>query len=52
MTELSGTIEVTGKNLGTYTIQTANADGTMKPFRETLVSLRQAFKGLTLRGTS
>lgn len=47
MTELSGTIEVTGKNLGTYTIQTANADGTMKPFRETLVSLRKAFKGLT-----
>ena len=47
MTELSGTIEVTGKNLGIYTIETANADGTMKPFRETLVSLREAFKGLT-----
>ncbi len=47
MTELNGTIEVTGKNIGTYTIQTANADGTMKPFRETLVSLRSAFKGLT-----
>ena len=47
MTELTGTIKVTGKNLGTYTIQTANADGTMKPFRETLVSLRKAFKGLT-----
>ena len=30
MTELNGTIEVTGKNLGTYTIKTANADGTMK----------------------
>jgi len=47
MTELSGTIEVTGKNLGTYTIKTSNADGTMKPFRETLVSLRKSFKGLT-----
>lgn len=47
MTELSGTIEVTGKNLGTYVIQTSNADGTMKPFRETLNSLRTAFKGLT-----
>ena len=47
MTELNGTIEVTGKNLGTYTIETANADGTMKPFRETLLSLREAFKGLT-----
>lgn len=47
MTELTGTIEVTGKTLGTYTIQTANADGTMKPFRETLNSLRTAFKGLT-----
>ena len=47
MTELNGTIEVTGKKLGTYTIKTAKADGTMKPFRETLVSLRKAFKGLT-----
>lgn len=47
MTELTGTIEVTGKALGTYIIQTANADGTMKPFRETLGSLREAFKGLT-----
>ena len=47
MTELNGTIEITGKNLGTYTIETANADGTMKPFRETLVSLRKAFSKLT-----
>ena len=47
MTELNGTIEVTGKNLGTYTIETANADGTMKSFRETLVSLRKAFSQLT-----
>ncbi|MFR2838553.1 MAG: phage tail tape measure protein [Zhenhengia sp.] len=47
MTELSGTIKVTGKNLGTYIIQTSNADGTMKPFRETLQSLRTAFKELT-----
>ena len=47
MTELNGTIEVTGKNLGTYTIETDNADGTMKSFRETLVSLRKAFSQLT-----
>ena len=47
LTELSGTLEITGKNLGTYVIQTSNADGTMKPFRETLNSLRTAFKGLT-----
>lgn len=47
MTELNGTIEVTGRNLGTYTIETANADGTMKPFRETLISLRKAFSQLT-----
>ena len=47
MTELNGTIEVTGKNLGTYAIETANADGSMKPFRETLTSLRQAFSKLT-----
>ena len=47
MTELNGTIEITGKNLGTYTIETANADGTMKPFRETLLSLRKAFSKLT-----
>lgn len=47
MTELSGTFKVTGENLGTYIIETANADGTMKPFRETLLSLREAFKDLT-----
>ena len=47
LTELSGTLEITGKNLGTYVIQTSNADGTMQPFRETLNSLRTAFKGLT-----
>ena len=47
MTDLNGTIEVSGKNLGTYLIETANADGTMKPFRETLRNLRTAFKGLT-----
>lgn len=47
MTELSGTFKITGKNLGTYVIETANADGTMKPFRETLLSLREAFKDLT-----
>lgn len=47
MTDLNGTIEVSGKNLGTYLIETANADGTMKPFRETLRNLRKAFKGLT-----
>lgn len=47
MTELTGTIKVTGKTLGTYTIQTANADGTMKPFRETLESLRYAFSQLS-----
>lgn len=47
LTELSGILEITGKDLGTYVIQTSNADGTMKPFRETLNSLRTAFKGLT-----
>lgn len=47
MTDLNGTIEVSGKNLGTYLIETANADGTMKPFRETLRNLRTAFEGLT-----
>lgn len=47
MTEINGTIEVTGKNLRKYTIQTANADGTMKPFRETLESLKYAFNQLS-----
>lgn len=47
LTELSGTLEITGENLGTYIVETSNADGTMKPFRETLGSLREAFKGLT-----
>lgn len=47
LTELSGTLEITGENLGTYIVETSNADGTMVPFRETLGSLREAFKGLT-----
>ncbi|MFQ9697601.1 MAG: phage tail tape measure protein, partial [Zhenhengia sp.] len=47
LTELSGTLEITGKNLGRYVVETSNADGKMKPFRETLGSLREAFKGLT-----
>lgn len=47
LTELSGTLEITGKNLGTYVIQTSNADGTMKPFRETLESLKYAFSQLS-----
>lgn len=47
LTELSGTLEITGKNLGTYVIQTSNADGTMKPLRETLESLKYAFSQLS-----
>lgn len=47
MTDLNGTIELSSKNLGNYLIETTNADGTMKPFRETLRNLRKAFKGLT-----
>lgn len=47
LTELSETLEITGKNLGTYVIQTSNADGTMKPFRETLESLKYAFSQLS-----
>lgn len=47
LTELSGTLEITGKNLGTYVLQTSNADGTMKPFRETLEALKYAFSQLS-----
>lgn len=47
MTSLNGEVEVVGKNLGNYVFNTANADGSMKSFRETLISLRSAFSKLT-----
>ena len=47
MTSLNGEVEVVGKNLGNYVFNTANADGSMKSFRETLISLRGAFSKLT-----
>ena len=47
MTSLNGEVKVVGKNLGNYVFNTANADGSMKSFRETLISLRGAFSKLT-----
>ena len=47
MTELSGTIKISGKNLGAVTIQTKNADGTMRSFSEIIGDCRNAFSQLT-----
>lgn len=41
--KLQGTFEVSGKKLGKFVIETENADGSVKPLRETLISLREAF---------
>ena len=47
MTSLNGEITIEGKNLGKVTIQTANADGTMRSFSDILADCRKAFAGLT-----
>ena len=45
--ELTGTIELTGKKLGKYVLDMEKADGSMVPLRETLVSLREAFSQMS-----
>ena len=47
LTEMQGTVEITGDKLGSYVIEVANADGKMQPLRETIIQLRDAFSMLT-----
>ena len=47
MTELNGEIKIHGSQLGDVTIQTANADGTMRSFSDILSDCRAAFSKLT-----
>ncbi len=44
---LTGQIELSGEKLGKYVLDMENADGSVVPFRETLVSLREAFGEMT-----
>ncbi len=45
-TKLSDDITITGKNLGEVTIQTSNADGTMRELKDIVSELREAFSKL------
>ena len=47
MTELSGEVKITGKALGTVTIQTTNADGSMRSLYDILMDCRDSFSKLT-----
>lgn len=47
MTETVGAIELSGKQLGKYVIETTNADGSMVSFKETILELRKAFNQMT-----
>ncbi len=47
MTELSGDIEICGRNLGDVVIKTTNADGSMRSFHDILSDCRAAFSKLT-----
>jgi len=46
-TEMAGPIEIAGENLGTVTVETANADGTMRNLGDILADCRKAFSGLS-----
>nr|DAF04272.1 MAG TPA: minor tail protein [Caudoviricetes sp.] len=46
-TKLSDDIKITGQNLGEVTIQTSNADGTMRELTDILTDMRGAFSQLT-----
>lgn len=46
-TKLSDDIKITGQNLGEVTIQTSNADGTMRSLTDILTDMRTAFSQLT-----
>ena len=47
MTKLSGEIEICGEQLGEFTIQTTNSDGSMRDFNDILADCRTAFSQLT-----
>ena len=47
MTELNGEIEISGAALGDVTIQTSNADGSMRSLNDILADCRQAFGKLS-----
>lgn len=47
MTELSEGLTITGKKIGEVTIQTSNADGTMRSYSDILKELRDVFSQLT-----
>lgn len=46
-TKLSDDIKITGQNLGEVTIQTSNADGSMRSLNEILTDMRAAFSQLS-----
>lgn len=46
-TKLSDEITITGQNLGEVTIQTSNADGSMRSLNDILTDMRSAFAQLT-----
>ena len=46
-TNLSSEVKITGKDLGEVTIQTSNADGSMRSLREILTDMRAAFSQLS-----
>lgn len=46
-TKLSDDIKITGENLGEVTIQTSNADGSMRSLKDILADMRSAFSQLT-----
>ena len=47
MTNLSGDVKICGEKLGEVTIQTTNADGSMRELSDILADCRLAFSGLT-----
>lgn len=47
MTSLGDGVEIAGDKLGKYTVETTNADGSMREFNDILVDLRYAFSQLT-----
>ena len=47
MTELSGEIKIAGEAIGTVTIQTTNADGSMRELNDILMDCREAFSHLS-----
>lgn len=47
MTELQGELKISGAAIGDVTIQTTNADGSMRELNDILMDCRAAFAGLT-----